>query len=67
MKLSSIGLWLALIGAGSFVLNRFNYEFKLLAWVDRWGPSTGMLIRVGCILVGVVLWLAFRGRSKPAN
>jgi len=26
-----------------------------------------MLIRVGCILVGVVLWLAFRGRSKPAN
>ncbi len=67
MNLSGIGLWLALIGAGSFVLNRFNYEFKLLAWVDHWGPSTGMLIRVGCIVIGVMLWLAFRRRSKPAN
>lgn len=67
MNLSGFGFWLALLGAGSFVLNRFNYEFKLLAWVDHWGPGTGTTIRVGCIVVGVLMWLVFRGRSKAAD
>ena len=67
MNPSSIGLWLALLGAGSFVLNRFNIEFKLLAWVDHWGPSTGTLIRAGLIVVGVLLWLVFRARRSSAE
>ena len=67
MNLSGFGFWLALLGAGSVVLNRFNYELKLLAWVDHWGPSMGTTIRVGCIVVGVLVWLLFRSRSKTAD
>ncbi|MDR0181764.1 hypothetical protein [Lysobacter arvi] len=57
MNVRSLGSLLILLGVGSFVLNHFNYEFKLLAWVDHWGPSTGTMIRVGCIVLGAALWL----------
>jgi hypothetical protein len=56
--MSELGKWLAIFGVGSFALNYFNMEFKLLMWVDMWGPTVGNMIRVGFIVVGVALFFA---------
>lgn len=60
--MQGIGSLLVLLGAGSFVLHFMNMEFKLLSWVDNWGPGVGTGIRVGMIVVGALVW--FLGRQK---
>ena len=44
------------MGAGSFVLNLIGMEFKLLMWIDLWGPQVGLAIRLGLMAVGGALW-----------
>ena len=51
-----IGAILAILGAGSFVLNMMGLEFTLLAWIDSWGTATGTGIRVGMIVLGGFLF-----------
>ena len=58
--LHSIGKYLALFGAISAALNFFNYNLKILFWIDLWGPTVGWAIRGGAILAGVALMLATR-------
>lgn len=43
-----------------------NMEFKLLMWVDNWGPTVGTLIRVGLVVVGGAMWLLGSKREKAA-
>ena len=62
--MKSLGMWLFIFGAGSFVLNMLGMEFKLLSWIDNWGPTVGIGIRVGLIVIGAALWLV--GRKKAA-
>lgn len=62
--MKSIGGWLFIFGAGSFLLHFFDMEFRLLSWIDNWGPTTGFAIRVGLIVVGAALWLI--GRTQEA-
>lgn len=62
--MKSIGSLLFIFGAGSFVLNLLGMEFKLLSWIDTWGATTGIAIRVGLIVVGAALW--FIGRKQAA-
>ena len=54
--MQSLGGFLVLMGAGSFVLHLLNMEFVLLGWVDNWGPAIGNGIRIACIVVGGILW-----------
>lgn len=54
--MKSLGSFLFIFGAGSFLLHLFNMEFRLLSWVDNWGPATGNGIRIGMIVVGAALW-----------
>jgi len=54
--MAELGKWLVIIGIGSFALNFFGMEFKLLMWIDSWGVSTGYLIRAAFIMVGAVLF-----------
>lgn len=54
--MQSLGGFLVLMGAGSFVLNLINMEFKLLSWIDTWGSTTGMMIKIALIVVGAALW-----------
>lgn len=56
--MKSFGVTLLALGLGSFVLNYFGYEFKMLSWVDEWGESTGLLIRVACACLGAAILLA---------
>lgn len=55
--MKSLGMWMAIFGAGSFVLNMMGREFTLLAWIDNWGPTVGTSIRGGLIVVGVILFV----------
>ena len=43
------GGWLALIGAGSFVLHMMNMEFIVISWIDHWGLQIGNGIRIGSL------------------
>jgi hypothetical protein len=63
--MQGIGGFMVLLGAGSFVLHYMNMEFTLLSWVDKWGPTTGIAIRIGLIVVGAILW--FLGRQQEAK
>jgi hypothetical protein len=65
--MKSIGLWLFIFGAGSFLLNMFNMEFKLLSWIDNWGPTVGLAIRIGLIVVGAALWLIGHKQARGDN
>ncbi len=65
--MKSLGFWLFVFGVGSFVLNQFGREFRLLSWIDNWGPSTGMAIRVGLIVIGAALWLVGRKQQQAAE
>ena len=64
--MKSIGGLMFLLGLGSFVLHYMNMEFKLLMWVDNWGPTVGTAIRVGLIVAGGALWLVGSRREKAA-
>jgi hypothetical protein len=63
--MQGIGGFIVLLGAGSFVLHFMDMEFTLLSWVDRWGATAGIAIRIGLIFVGAVLW--FIGRQQEAK
>lgn len=63
--MKQIGLYVALFGAASFVLNMVNYELVLLSWIDNWGSTVGTVIRVGMIVVGGALW--FVGNQQESD
>jgi hypothetical protein len=52
--MTKIGLYIALFGIGSIILNSFGYEFKILMWM---GPGYG--IRIGVVALGLLV--AFLG------
>lgn len=61
-----IGLFLFLAGLVAMVaplLLPANFRFPLLDWMNNWGPTTAWLIRGGITLLGLVLWLRFKGRE----
>jgi hypothetical protein len=61
------GGWLALIGAGSFVLHMMNMEFIVISWIDHWGLAIGNGIRVAMVVVGAIMWFVGRQQEvKPA-
>ncbi|MCC7249395.1 MAG: hypothetical protein IT473_12300 [Lysobacter sp.] len=65
--MKSLGFWLFVFGAGSFLLHQFGREFRLLSWVDNWGADVGMAIRIGLIVVGAALWLIGRKQEQAAD
>ncbi|EZH73908.1 hypothetical protein ATO12_13575 [Aquimarina atlantica] len=62
-KLGQGGLLLAAMGIMSILLSIFNYNIKLLSWVDLWGNTMGWIIRFLLILVGAALFILF-GRNE---
>ncbi|MEN7342185.1 MAG: hypothetical protein AAAFM81_04550 [Pseudomonadota bacterium] len=54
--MKTIGMWMAILGGGSFLLNMMGREFVLISWIDNWGPDVGIGIRVGMIVVGAILF-----------
>jgi len=62
-KLGKGGLLLAAIGIMSIVLSIFNYNLRLLAWIDIWGSTAGWIIRILLIVGGGALFILF-GREE---
>ncbi len=60
--LSNLGGALALFGIISSVLYFLEMNLRILMWVDMWGPTVGWAIRGGLIVVGAVLFFAFKGK-----
>ena len=58
-KLGKGGLLLAAMGIMSIVLSIFNYNIRLLAWVDLWGNTMGWIIRILLILGGGALYFFY--------
>lgn len=56
--MQSLGGILFLLGTGSFVVGMIGMDFRLLRLLDMWGESTGTIIRIGMIVLGVVLFVA---------
>ncbi|WP_074408435.1 hypothetical protein [Aquimarina megaterium] len=56
-KLSSIGSLLFLMGLVSAILSIFNYNLKLLIWIDLWGTFMGWVIRILLIIGGAAIYL----------
>ena len=62
-KIGKGGLALVLLGLASSILSFFNYNIKLLAWIDIWGDTMGWVIRILLIAVGGLLFF-FLGRTE---
>ncbi len=67
--MGKLGIWLLIFGVGSFLLNMAEMEFRLLMWIDLWGPTVGTFIRVGLIVAGAGLIAADKlmGSAAPAK
>ncbi len=56
-KIGKGGLLLAALGIISIILSFFDYNIRLLKWIDLWGETMGWVIRIGCIVVGGALFM----------
>ncbi len=66
--MKNIGGILLLFGLGSIALHFFNMEFRLLSWIENWGPEVGWAIRIGLAVLGLVLLiLGFVSRGKASE
>ena len=66
--MKELGKWLAIFGVGSMILNAFGMEFRILFWLDLWGPQVGWAIRAGMTVLGAVLmFVGARSQSAPAS
>jgi len=59
-------IFLMILGFGSIGLNLIGMEFRLLGWIDTWGPTVGWAIRAALAVVGVVLFLVERRQQSSA-
>lgn len=59
-QISSIGSFMALAGIISSVLSFFDYNLRILTWIDNWGYTAGWGIRIGLIVVGAILFFVFK-------
>jgi hypothetical protein len=66
MDMKSIGGFLVLMGVGSSVLYFMDMEFRLLMWIENWGPNVAWAIRGGCAVLGAVLWFVGMKSAAPA-
>ncbi len=58
-KLGKGGLLLGAMGIMSIILSIFNYNIRLLTWIDIWGNTMGWIIRILLILGGGALFFLF--------
>lgn len=62
-KIGKVGLFIAALGIMSIVLSFFNYNIRLLAWIDMWGDTVGWVIKISMIVVGAVFFFVL-GREN---
>jgi len=63
-KVAGGGAFLSLLGILSSVMYVFDYNVRLLMWVDLWGPVVGWAIRIGVIAGGAALFFVAKKFDK---
>lgn len=66
-KAGSLGSLMAIVGIISSVLSFFNYNLRILMWVDLWGTTVGWIIRIALIVVGAALFFMFGASSEESE
>lgn len=66
-KAGQLGGFLALIGLVSSVLSFFDYNLRILMWIDLWGTTMGWVIRIGLIIVGAFLAFVFNSNTEEKD
>jgi hypothetical protein len=64
--MKSLGMWMVILALGSFLMHMANMDFILISWMDSWGESTGIVLRVVTAVVGAVLFVVGRKREAAA-
>ena len=62
--MKNIGTTLMGLGVLAIVLNFINMVPLKLMWIYSWGESTAMMIKIGVIVVGAILYVAGRNSAK---
>lgn len=55
--MQKIGSYLVIIGLLAIVLSLFNYVPRLLGWIYQWGEGVAWGIKIGCIVLGGLLYV----------
>lgn len=63
-KVSGFGGAAALFGLVSIVLSFFDYNLRILMWIDSWGETMAWVIRIGLIIVGLAVYFVM---NVPAD
>ena len=63
IKLGKAGLLVSALGLISTVLYLFNYNVRILAWIDMWGTTMGWVLR-GLFIFGGGALFYFFGREE---
>ena len=65
--MKSWGMWMVILSLGSFVLNMMGMDFMLISWMDSWGATTGIALRLLCAAAGGVLWFVGHRQESAAT
>jgi hypothetical protein len=61
-----IGILFAVLGFGTFVLEQFDMEFRLLSWADDMQPTFGIVLGLVGVALIVVSLVLNRSKAAPA-
>ncbi|MFI9508729.1 hypothetical protein [Nocardia sp. NPDC052566] len=65
--MTRIGIWLAIFGFGSLLLNTINYHFIILAWADDMQPVFGIALGVVGVLVAIAGVVMGQAKNTPTG
>jgi hypothetical protein len=63
--MKSFGMWMVILSLGSFLLNFMGMDFMLVSWMDSWGATMGIVLRLVAAAIGAALW--FFGSKQDAG
>jgi hypothetical protein len=66
-QLRSIAGFVVIAGVISSVLALFDYELRILMWIDLWGTGVGWAIRAGLVVVGAGLFFLLPSGEQAAS
>lgn len=55
--MKNLGSFIAILGLASIALFFFDYELKILGWINNWGDNIAWAIRGGLVVIGAALFL----------
>ena len=67
LKMSKMGVVLALLCIGSIILKFVGYNFFILSFIDYFGDTLGWVLRALLVLIGTLLYFKYRVDDEELN